>query len=323
MENKRVIKILSVVFVYFLAVFLTVLVARTPSPQGNNLVSLENTVGETTDYLEETESDETVEVSDTASEEASEMTSDLTENTADSMETKDDEGQTSEETASSASPSESEETETQSEGQKPTQGLSQSEEFVRLMGKAGCDINAVDCNQLVIVESSGNSAVVYLYEKDSSGIWTDSGLTVSGWVGSNGVDEKSQEGDYKTPSGLYSIGEAFYIYDQPKTGLSSFQVTDQTYWVDDPNSAYYNQKVEGTANMDWNSAEHMISYSVSYKYGFVVNFNMDPIIPGKGSAIFFHCGSGPTAGCVAVPESSVLSYLERLDKNKNPYILMM
>ena len=217
----------------------------------------------------------------------------------------------------------SEETSSETAESTEVQQASQPEEFIRLMSKCGIDINMVDCSQLVVVESSGNEAVVSFYEKQDSGLWQDTGLTVSGWVGVNGVDEKSQEGDGKTPYGLFSVGEAFYIGEEPETGLNSFQVTENTYWVDDPQSVYYNQKVEGTENKDWNSAEHMISYSQSYKYGFVVNFNMDPIVPGKGSAIFFHCGTAPTAGCVAVPESSVLSYLEKLDKNKNPYILLM
>lgn len=323
MENKRIIKVFSVIFVYFLAVFLTVLVVRIPTYQVDTEITEETTLEskESTETTKESEtndaenSSEATLEAETESTDEEETTSETENSTSETVSTE--EKTTASDTANR--PTDEGETKTTEE----SSDMSQSEEFVRLMGKAGCDINSVNCNQLVIVESSGNSAVVYMYEKNSSGIWEDAGLTVSGWVGSNGVDEKSQEGDGKTPYGLYPIGEAFYIEDQPATGLPSFQITENTYWVDDPNSAYYNMKVEGTDNMDWNSAEHMISYSVSYKYGFVVNFNMNPIVPGKGSAIFFHCGSGPTAGCVAVPENYVLSYLAKLDANKNPYILMM
>lgn len=317
MKNNKAIKILSVIFVYFLAMFITVFTVKSGIFQGG-----------TPDGEKEHTEAETQDVSGNANDEMGGIRlpewESITETEEDSQETTEDIA--AENTAAHGDPSETDEGtegETQTPDEEVGEELEQPPEFVRIMEKSGCDINSVECNQLVIVESSGSSAAVHLYEKDSSGLWCDAQLTVYGWVGSNGVDEKSQEGDYKTPSGLYSIGDAFYIYDQPQTGLSSFQVTDQTYWVDDPNSVYYNQRVEGTDNKDWNSAEHMISYTQSYKYGFVVNFNMDPIVPGKGSAIFFHCGSGPTAGCVAVPESSVLSYLERLDKNKNPYILMM
>ena len=72
----------------------------------------------------------------------------------------------------------------------------------------------------------------------------------------------------------------------------------------------------------WNSAEHMIDYYNSYKYGFVINFNMNPVEKGRGSAIFFHIGSGVTLGCVSTSQEKVLEYLKMLDPEKNPYILI-
>ncbi len=187
---------------------------------------------------------------------------------------------------------------------------------------AGYSVNDISAKQLIVVESSGNNASVSMYE-NQGGEWLDTGLTCYGFVGINGVDNKSTEGDYKTPFGLFPVGDMFYIDSKPQSGLTSFQVTGDTYWVDDPNSKYYNQRVEGTDDMDWNSAEHMISYYDSYKYGFVIDYNSNPIIPGKGSAIFFHVGASPTAGCVAVSEDNVLAYLSRLDSAMNPYILII
>lgn len=291
MKKKEIIKLVSVFAVCFIVVLITLIIVFSPKSDGDFTAAPTVETSETEFTTEEL----TTEISTTEEETTEAETEAIS----------------------------SEETSSETAETTEAQQVSQPEEFIRLMSKCGVDINMVDCSQLVVVESSGNSAVVSFYEKQDSGLWQDMGLTVSGWVGTNGVDDKSQEGDGKTPYGLYSVGEAFYIGEEPETGLNSFQVTENTYWVDDPQSAYYNQKVEGTENKDWNSAEHMISYSQSYKYGFVVNFNMNPIVSGKGSAIFFHCGTAPTAGCVAVPESSVLSYLERLDKNKNPYILLM
>jgi L,D-peptidoglycan transpeptidase YkuD (ErfK/YbiS/YcfS/YnhG family) len=90
--------------------------------------------------------------------------------------------------------------------------------------------------------------------------------------------------------------------------------------VDDPDSDFYNKYVVGTENKDWNSAERMIEYN-GYRYGFVVDYNVE-CIKGAGSAIFFHIGSNPTAGCVATSEEVILKYLSLLDKNKNPYVLI-
>ncbi len=197
------------------------------------------------------------------------------------------------------------------------------EAMIQALAIAGYGVNDLSAGQLIVVNSSGSNAVVSMYEKQSDGKWLDCNLTSFGFVGSNGVDTKSVEGDRKTPFGLFPIGDMFYIDSPPSTGLGSFPVTEDTYWVDDPSSAYYNMRVEGTANMDWNSAEHMIDYYSSYKYGFVIDYNTNPIVPGKGSAIFFHVGYAPTAGCVAVSEGDVLSYLAALDGSRSPYILIV
>ena len=199
------------------------------------------------------------------------------------------------------------------------------ENLVRSLANTEYDmeyLNKHDCQQIITVNSTGAEAAISLYEKNSDGVWENADLDTDGYVGKRGVTNNSSEGSYETPYGLYEIGDAFYIDDVPETGLNSFMVTSDTYWVDDPDSEFYNQRVEGTENQDWNSAEHMIDYYSSYKYGFVIEFNTANTIPGKGSAIFFHCGSGPTAGCVSVSEDMMLAYLEKLDKNLNPYILI-
>lgn len=188
------------------------------------------------------------------------------------------------------------------------------------------DLNNRNCSQLILVKSFGNNtAQIYFFEKNDNGIWSPvDGLSILGYVGELGVSNQSYEGSRETPAGLFKVGEMFYIGDEkPATGLADyFQVTENTYWVDDPSSKYYNQKVEGTQDKDWNSAEYMIGYYSSYKYGFVIDFNRNPIVPNKGSAIFFHIGYEPTAGCVAVSEDMMLEYLARLNSAKNPYILM-
>jgi L,D-peptidoglycan transpeptidase YkuD (ErfK/YbiS/YcfS/YnhG family) len=95
--------------------------------------------------------------------------------------------------------------------------------------------------------------------------------------------------------------------------LPAFAITGQTYWVDDPNSVYYNQRVEGTQNRDWRSAEHMIRHEELYGLGFVIGYNTRDIVPGAGSAIFFHRGDDYTAGCVAAEGADLLGLLAALE----------
>lgn len=184
-------------------------------------------------------------------------------------------------------------------------------------------LDEISCSQLITVESDSSNANISMFEKDANGKWTNSGVDTPGFVGERGVSFQSQEGSLETPGGLYSIGEAFYIDSKPQTGLNTFEITNDTYWVDDPKSQHYNMRVEGTSEMDWNSAEHMVEYYSSYCYGFVIDFNVNPIVKGKGSAIFFHCGNSPTLGCVSTSQEMVLKYLSKLEKSKSPYILIL
>ena len=68
----------------------------------------------------------------------------------------------------------------------------------------------------------------------------------------------------------------------------------------------------------WNASasEHLIDYKYSYNYAAMVNYNVDPTIKGKGSAIFLHCthpGSLASAGCISIPESKMIRALRMID----------
>ena len=159
-----------------------------------------------------------------------------------------------------------------------------------------------------------------MYEKNE-GNWSCL-LQTSGVVGKNGVSEKSMEGDYRTPAGIYPLGFAFGT--QPLNGLKTEyrQINSNCYWIDDPESPLYNQWVE-SGRISWKSAEHLIDYPQAYKYSVVIEYNTSPIVPYKGSAIFLHCSSGAyTAGCVAVPEKEMLTILKDLDSSMSPMIII-
>ncbi len=180
----------------------------------------------------------------------------------------------------------------------------------------------VSCMQLIVVDADQEKAAISMYVCDENGLWTDTGLTTEGCVGENGVSRESYEGSRMTPAGVFPIEEAFYIEDKPETGLPTFQITENTYWVDDVESELYNQRIELTGEKTWKSAEHMIEYPDAYKYGFVVGYNMNPVEAGRGSAIFFHIGDHATLGCVATSEEMVLAYLKKLDETMHPFIVI-
>lgn len=197
------------------------------------------------------------------------------------------------------------------------------EEFEETLTRAGYSCENIDSEQLITVDAYGDTAVVNAFEK-VEGVWVKADVLnlCSGYVGSQGVSSDASEYASYTPKGLFSLGTGFGICDDPGTGLDYFKVTGESYWVDDENSAYYNQYVEGTDNKDWNSAEHLIEYEGYYDYCVFIEYNTDPVVPGKGSAFFLHVGNSPTAGCVAIPEDDMVSTLRWLHKAKNPQILI-
>lgn len=190
-----------------------------------------------------------------------------------------------------------------------------------MLKKYGLSIEDVAGEQLLLLAYAPGESKLCLYDKNNAGMWKLMDSFPAN-VGKNGVTDDKAEGDKATPIGFYRIGLAFGIQSQPDTVWTYRQVTPDSYWVDDPDSVYYNTWVEGTENKDWDSAEHLIDATAAYAYAMVIEYNTDPIVPGKGSAIFLHVGDHPTAGCISVAQSHVLAILKWLKPEANPHILI-
>jgi L,D-peptidoglycan transpeptidase YkuD (ErfK/YbiS/YcfS/YnhG family) len=60
-----------------------------------------------------------------------------------------------------------------------------------------------------------------------------------------------------------------------------------------------------------------------YDYFAVIDYNSSPIVAGRGSAIFIHETTGvPTAGCVALRASALLTLLRWLRPLQHPMIVI-
>lgn len=153
--------------------------------------------------------------------------------------------------------------------------------------------------------------MISLHNKDGNGIWTEL-INTSGFVGQQGAGG-TLETNRKTPRGTYGFSMAFGIKPNPGSLITYTQVNDLHYWVDNPDSQYYNQFVSTDSVVpEWNSAEHLSSCAPAYNYALALNYN-SACVPGKGSAIFLHCSTGsPTYGCIAVPESAMKSLLQNI-----------
>jgi L,D-peptidoglycan transpeptidase YkuD (ErfK/YbiS/YcfS/YnhG family) len=102
-------------------------------------------------------------------------------------------------------------------------------------------------------------------------------------------------------------------------------MTDDDIWIDDPTSSHYNRWIRGKT--DAKSFERMRSDDdQQYAAGAVVEYNTDPVIPGRGSAIFLHCWGDPqtpTSGCIALARDDLLRLLAWLDRAQQPRIALM
>ncbi len=144
-------------------------------------------------------------------------------------------------------------------------------------------------------------------------------------IGRNGfaLPGKKQEGDGKSPTGLYMLGQLFTYENKVNTSLPFIQTTVDDKWIDDANHEDYNKYIKG--NTTANSFEHLLLSGIYYKYCTVIEYNTNPVVKGKGSAIFFHVADtnySPTAGCVAIKESDMDKILTWLKPTLNKAILM-
>lgn len=193
-----------------------------------------------------------------------------------------------------------------------------------ILKKGGYTSNDIgNARQLITVVSDDCQCEVSAFEL-SDNKWYEC-YSSSGIVGKDGVSKSSSENNSCTPKGVFDLGFAFGTEPLEWLSIEYRQINENCYWVDDPESELYNQWVESN-EVTWNSAEHLIEYPESYKYAVSINYNMNPVVPYAGSAIFLHCDNenyNYTAGCIAIDESNMLDILKWLNGSKTPKILII
>ena len=107
-------------------------------------------------------------------------------------------------------------------------------------------------------------------------------------LGRAGVGKKKIEGDNITPIGVYKILNVYYRKDRIKnlnTKLKINQITKNMGWCDDPKSKKYNQLIKVPSNYSY---EKLYRKDNVYDLIAVLDYNKNPTIKNKGSAIFVH-----------------------------------
>jgi L,D-peptidoglycan transpeptidase YkuD (ErfK/YbiS/YcfS/YnhG family) len=134
-------------------------------------------------------------------------------------------------------------------------------------------------------------------------------------IGPAGIGAKGGEGDGITPVGAFPVREIFYRADRiakPVTTLPLRATQENDGWCDAPDDPNYNRWVELPYRA---SAEHLWRQDHLYDLVVVLGYNDDPVVPGKGSAIFLHLakpGYSATQGCVALAYDDALAAIAQL-----------
>ena len=136
-------------------------------------------------------------------------------------------------------------------------------------------------------------------------------------VGKRGISIKKREGDKKTPKGEFRLKYILYRKDRIfklKTKLKKIPINKKMGWCDDPNSDDYNKIINYPFKF---SAEKLWKKENIYDIIIVIDYNLNPIIKNKGSAIFLHIAKKkyqPTNGCIAVNKKNIRLIISTINK---------
>jgi D-alanyl-D-alanine dipeptidase len=150
--------------------------------------------------------------------------------------------------------------------------------------------------------------------------------------GNLGEGPEKHEGDGRSPAGVFRLS-AVYGY-APRSSVEFLRMpyveaTAACQCVDDVHSAYYNLVLDSlsVAQTDWTSSERMRPRSGDWnKWGVIVDHNMSPRAPGRGSCIFLHVSEGrgvPTSGCTSIEEERITGLVKWLDAEKHPVLVQL
>ena len=137
-------------------------------------------------------------------------------------------------------------------------------------------------------------------------------------IGKNGVSKNKIEGDGCTPFGEYKFKEIYYRADKLR-GFNLINnliaISPNDGWCDDPKSEFYNQFISFPFTQ---SAEKLYRDDDIYDIVCVIDYNINPTQPGKGSAIFLHVAHDDyrgTEGCIALSKNDLLEIVPQIKKD--------
>jgi len=184
--------------------------------------------------------------------------------------------------------------------------------------------------QLVTVEASGyrtSVASLVLWERRGD-CWRRVAGPWTARLGRSGLSDRKREGDGATPTGAYALGTTVYgIAPNPGVHTAYHRLVCGDWWNEDPGSPGYNTFRHVSCGtrppFGGGGGEALWQATTAYRQFAVVEYNVRPVVPGRGSAIFLHDDiGGPTNGCLSLPQAELLTLLRRLRPAAHPLIVI-
>ena len=141
-------------------------------------------------------------------------------------------------------------------------------------------------------------------------------------IGKRGIGNKKREGDLITPKGDYKIKYILYRKDRVKiySKIRKIVIKKNMGWCDDPKSKQYNKLIKLPFKYKY---EKLYKKENVYDIIVVLNYNMNPVIKNKGSAIFIHVAKKnykKTEGCIAIKKLHLLKIVKEMKINTKIFI---
>jgi L,D-peptidoglycan transpeptidase YkuD (ErfK/YbiS/YcfS/YnhG family) len=185
--------------------------------------------------------------------------------------------------------------------------------------------------QLVMVSATSSdttTATVTLWTKQDS-TWLRTAGPFTATIAGHGMSAHHREGDGTTPQGSYALVSAFGLLARGRIKLAYTQVHPGSCWISDARRTDYNTMVTARRCDAPNENLYGIAQHGAYLRSIVTSYNMDPIVAGRGSAIFVHLvtrtrsgRSLPTAGCISLPGAALNVIWRWVDAAASPRIVI-
>jgi L,D-peptidoglycan transpeptidase YkuD (ErfK/YbiS/YcfS/YnhG family) len=163
-----------------------------------------------------------------------------------------------------------------------------------------------------VVGDGGSNAKMDVFQRSAAG-WQPVAAGIPTHVGSAGLAAEAKSGYPATPMGIFALPFAFGTAPNPGGGLKYVQVGSNHWWNGDDNSPTFNtMQVCKQAQCPFDTAASENLQIPQYKHAVVMGVNPNHV-PGKGAAFFFHTtDGGPTAGCVAIDDATLVQIIQWL-----------